>query len=216
MRAAARRPRRAGRMLVLDPRTGAVSDGLPAELARWLGPEDRVVVNDAATLPASLPARTPAGAALEVRLVTPAEDTARTPQGVWWVVLFGAGDWRLDTDLRPAPPALALGDPLCIGHGPGALVAHVAAISERSPRLVALKVAVPEAQWAAAVYRWGRPVQYRYHAEALPLSAVQTAYAGRPWAVEMPSAGRPLTMGALAALRAKGVRVVTLTHAGAG
>jgi S-adenosylmethionine:tRNA ribosyltransferase-isomerase len=40
-------------------------------------------------------------------------------------------------------------------------------------------------------------------------------YAGRPWASEMPSAGRPLDFGALSRLRAAGVVVVAVTH-GAG
>jgi len=42
---------------------------------------------------------------------------------------------------------------------------------------------------------------------------VQTPYAARPWASEMPSAGRPLRLELLARLRARGVRVAWLTHA---
>ena len=62
-----------------------------------------------------------------------------------------------------------------------------------------------DALWAA-LYREGRPVQYSYLAHDLPLWAVQTVYAARPWAAEMPSAGRPLTWEVLLALRRKGVR----------
>src|SRR5204863_7761232 len=47
----------------------------------------------------------------------------------------------------------------------------------------------------------------------LPLYEVQTAYASRPWAVEMPSAGRPLTWDVLLRARARGVHIATLTHA---
>jgi S-adenosylmethionine:tRNA ribosyltransferase-isomerase len=42
---------------------------------------------------------------------------------------------------------------------------------------------------------------------------VQTAYAGRPWAAEMPSAGRPLTWDIVLGLRRAGVDVAALTHA---
>jgi len=42
---------------------------------------------------------------------------------------------------------------------------------------------------------------------------VQTAYAARPWAAEMPSAGRPLTWDVLLGLRRRGVAIARLTHA---
>jgi S-adenosylmethionine:tRNA ribosyltransferase-isomerase len=84
-----------------------------------------------------------------------------------------------------------------------------------SPRLVELAFDVQgDALWAA-LYRAGRPIAYAYLDEALPLWAVQTVYAGRPWAFEMPSAGRPLSWEILLALRRRGVRWAALTH-GAG
>jgi len=42
---------------------------------------------------------------------------------------------------------------------------------------------------------------------------VQTAYAARPWAAEMPSAGRPLTWDVVLGLRRAGVGLAALTHA---
>jgi S-adenosylmethionine:tRNA ribosyltransferase-isomerase len=42
---------------------------------------------------------------------------------------------------------------------------------------------------------------------------VQNRYASRPWAFEMPSAGRPLSFGIFAELRARGVELAVLTHA---
>jgi S-adenosylmethionine:tRNA ribosyltransferase-isomerase len=42
---------------------------------------------------------------------------------------------------------------------------------------------------------------------------VQTAYAGRPLAAEMPSAGRPLRVPLLRELRRRGVAIATVTHA---
>jgi S-adenosylmethionine:tRNA ribosyltransferase-isomerase len=47
----------------------------------------------------------------------------------------------------------------------------------------------------------------------LDLWLVQNRYAARPWAVELPSAGRPLTWGLLRALRRHGVELASITHA---
>jgi len=70
----------------------------------------------------------------------------------------------------------------------------------------------PEVWWTA-IYESGKAVQYAHRREELPLWAVQTAYAARPWAVEMPSAGRGLTWEVLLRLRRRGIAVATLTHA---
>jgi S-adenosylmethionine:tRNA ribosyltransferase-isomerase len=64
-----------------------------------------------------------------------------------------------------------------------------------------------------ALYATGVPVQYAHRNEQLPLYTMQTAYAARPWAAEMPSAGRPLTWSVLLGLKRAGIAVVTLTHA---
>jgi S-adenosylmethionine:tRNA ribosyltransferase-isomerase len=42
---------------------------------------------------------------------------------------------------------------------------------------------------------------------------VQTAFAGRPLAAEMPSAGRPLRVSLLRALRSRGLAIAVITHA---
>src|SRR5262249_29734594 len=42
---------------------------------------------------------------------------------------------------------------------------------------------------------------------------VQTLYAGRPWALEEPSAGHPLRFSVLSALARRGVAIASLTHA---
>src|SRR5262249_29281050 len=65
----------------------------------------------------------------------------------------------------------------------------------------------------AALYRAGRPVQYAHVAEPLPLWAVQTRYGARPWAAELPSAGRPPPWGVLGALPPRGVGLARVTHA---
>jgi S-adenosylmethionine:tRNA ribosyltransferase-isomerase len=163
---------------------------------------DLLVVNDAATLPARLPWID--GARREVRLLGATED------GSWWAVLFGEGDWRTPTEHRPPPPAVAVGTTLALGDE---LRASVIERSPLSERLVRLRFSAEgEALWRA-IYRAGRPVQYAHVAGPLALWHVQTRYAGRPWAVELPSAGRPLTWGLLTELRQRGVALAALTHA---
>jgi S-adenosylmethionine:tRNA ribosyltransferase-isomerase len=193
------------RLLVVDPASGTLATQRMADLPGRLAPGDLLVVNDAATLPASLRGRDERGRPVEARLCAPGDAVA----GVFPAVLFGAGDWRQRTEDRPPPPALAPGAWLTFG----ALGARVRAVSPLSARLVELSFELTGDDLWAALYREGRPVQYSYLAHDLPLWAVQTVYAGRPWASEMPSAGRPLSWQLLLALRRAGVRLATLTHA---
>jgi len=118
------------RLLHLDPRSGALRDGQVRDLKHLVRPGDLVVVNDAATLPASFAGRAADGRELEVRLAGANED------GTWSAVLFGAGDWRQRTEDRPAPPALAMEEDIAFGlalsarvmddlRGAGAIIASV-------------------------------------------------------------------------------------------
>jgi S-adenosylmethionine:tRNA ribosyltransferase-isomerase len=192
------------RLLRIDPARAALSDARIADLPRILRAGDLMVVNDAATLPASLGGSTSGGEAVEVRLVGSA------PGGDFTAVLFGAGDWRARTEDRPPPPPLRERDRLTFGQD---LVATLTGVSPLSARLVRLRFdREGEALWSA-LYRHGRPVQYSYIERPLALVHVQTAYASRPWAAELPSAGHPLTLGLLLGLRRAGVELATLTHA---
>jgi len=192
------------RLLVIDPASQRMRAGLIDELPELLAPDDLVVVNDAATLPASLPARTEAHAAVEIRLLGP--DDA----GVFPAVLFGAGDFRTRTEDRPAPPPLRVGDRLQVG---AQLSARILSLSPLSERLVTLRFDLQGSALWAQLYAAGKPVQYANQPEPLALWSVQTLYAARPWAAEMPSAGRPLSMRMLARFAERGVHVATLTHA---
>jgi len=192
------------RLLRLDPASGDWEDARVGDLPRLLGPGDLLVVNDAATLPASLRGRTRAGEAIELRLAGEAGES------LWHAVLFGDGDWRTRTEDRPPPPVAREGDPLAFGPG---LTARVVDVSEASPRLVDVRFDQEGAELWSALYRHGRPVQYSYVEAPLALWHVQTAYASRPWAVELPSAGRPLNWTVLSALARRGVKLAALTHA---
>src|SRR5207245_10090538 len=93
------------RLLHVDPRAGTLQDAHIADLPRLLRAGDLLVVNDAATLPASLQGRAPGGSPIEVRLV------AERPDGAFRAVLFGPGDWRTPTEHRAPPPPFRHGQP---------------------------------------------------------------------------------------------------------
>jgi S-adenosylmethionine:tRNA ribosyltransferase-isomerase len=192
------------RLLHVDPRTARLHDAHVSDLPALLDPGDLLVVNDAATLPASLRGFGPAGQGLELRLVGERED------GAWDAVLFGAGDWRTRTEDRPAPAGVYAGARLNFGV---ALWAVVEKIDPDAPRLLRVRFGQRGPAFWSALYRAGRPVQYAYLQDPLHLWDVQTTYASRPWAAELPSAGRPLVGAVLTALRARGVRLALLTHA---
>ncbi|HVO30421.1 MAG TPA: S-adenosylmethionine:tRNA ribosyltransferase-isomerase, partial [bacterium] len=142
----------------------------------------------------------PTGEPLEVRLAGELEP------GAFRAIVFGPGDWRARTEDR-AVPSLRVGDRLNLGP----LRAVVEGLE--LGRLLRLRFeARGESLWRA-IYAHGRPIQYSYLREALAPWDAQTAYGARPWAVESPSAGRPLTLGLLSRLAARGVQVRALTHA---
>jgi S-adenosylmethionine:tRNA ribosyltransferase-isomerase len=192
------------RLLHLDPRSGALRDRHVSDLRHLVRAGDVVVVNDAATLPASFAGRTADGKELEVRLAGANED------GTWSAVLLGAGDWRQRTEDRPAPPALSAGTQIAFGPG---LAVRIVAVSTLSPRLVTLAFGSTGSTLWSALYRLGRPVQYSYLRAPLALWDVQTFFASRPWAYEPASAGLALNAHVVEELRRAGVQVSSVTHA---
>ena len=197
--------RHAVRLVTIERASDAVAITRFASLPSLLRAGDLVVVNDAATLPASLRGIAERGERFELRLSAPIDGNRL------YGVLLGDGDHRTRTEHRAAPPALALGDRVELGDRRGPhLHAQVVAAAGRRVELIARESGDPLWQ---ALYASGKPVQYAHRPELLPLYAVQTAYAGRPWAAEMPSAGRPLTWEVLLGLRRAGVAIATLTHA---
>jgi S-adenosylmethionine:tRNA ribosyltransferase-isomerase len=214
MRAASwpRRDRARARLLHVSVRSGKLSHHLGAELPELLEAADVLVVNDAATLPASLAGHADGFGPIELRLIDESD-------GVWRAVVFSAGSWRVPTERRPAPPDLPAGTRLSFG-APASVASSFVGLSatletrlEPSPRLVVVRFDQAGAAFWSALYRLGRPVQYSYVNGPLELWHVQNAYAARPWAAEAPSAGFVLTAELLAALSRRGVDVVRLTHA---
>jgi len=196
------RSRDAGRLVHVNAEAGTFSHVRFADLASLLAPGDLLVVNDAATLPASLRLQ---NFDAELRLVGHTDE----PQ-VFRALLFGAGDYHTDTDLRRAPPALDVGSELEFGPD---LRARVESLDARAPRLLTVRFASSGAAFWAALYRYGRPIQYRHVARPLELWDVQILFAGKPFAFELPSAGLPFDHQLLLSLRRGGVQLARLTHA---
>ena len=193
------------RLLWIDPLAGGWEERRVGDLPRLLRAGDLLVVNDAATLPASLSGTTSRGERVEIRLAGAGRDETR-----WTAVAFGEGDWRLPTENRPPPPPLEAGERLRFGES---LVAYVEHVSSVSHRLIDLRFVPGGAAFWEGLYRLGRPVQYSYLRAPLRLEQVQTRYGARPWAVEPPSAGRPLQLTMLRELAREDVALASVTHA---
>jgi S-adenosylmethionine:tRNA ribosyltransferase-isomerase len=196
--------RESARMLVLDRVTGDTTDSSVTRLPDALRPGDLLVVNDAATLPASLAARGPSSEPFEIRL------SHHIGGSDWRAILMGAGTWKTPTELRDPPGTVRAGDTLEISNTFAALVVEVSA---ESPQLVTLRLSRQGMQMWAGIYAHGRPIQYSHVSHDLPLWSFQTPYASRPWAAEMPSAGYPLAWCILLEMRKRGIRIAWLTHA---
>jgi S-adenosylmethionine:tRNA ribosyltransferase-isomerase len=165
--ATAPRARSERRLLLIDRETGGIGDAQLDDLPSLVRAGDLFVVNDAATLPASLPARLPSGATGEVRLVRERDEGRR-----WQALLFGAGDWRTPTEHRPAPEPVGVGARLEVA----GLPATGSAVSRTSVRLFELAFESElDVVWAAT-YRHGRPIQYAHVPAPLALWSVQTAH----------------------------------------
>ncbi|MGN8116063.1 S-adenosylmethionine:tRNA ribosyltransferase-isomerase [Labrys sp. 22185] len=175
-------------------------------LSLLFNPGDLVVANDAATLPASLAgSHVDSGRPIEVRLAAwvVAGDPTR-----FIAVVFGAGDHRMRTEDRPAPPQLFAGDKLKLGP----LTAEVERL-HGYPRLVTLRFSGPSERILAGLALHGRPIQYAHVPEPLALWDMWTAIAAEPLAFEPPSAGFALDWRTIAAWRRRGVGFASLTHA---
>ena len=198
---AAIRPGNNAKLMVV--RNHTIEHSSIESLVNHLEPGDVVVVNDAATFPASLECRTDDGSQFEVRLLSEMSD------GRWTGVTLGRGDWRTPTELREPPPQLEKGHRVWFDR----VEAVVTDVSATSERLVSLDFNLGRDAFWRFVYEKGHPIQYSYMSLELNLWSVQNIYSSRPWASEMPSAGHALTWRVLLSLFQKGVKVVSLTHA---
>ncbi|MBV9308585.1 MAG: S-adenosylmethionine:tRNA ribosyltransferase-isomerase [Acidobacteriaceae bacterium] len=204
VRVPVQRPRDA-KLLFVDG-GGNISHRARSEFPNLLRSDDVVIANDAATLPGSLFGRHhPSGRPVEVRL---AGRSSLDNINQFSAVVFGEGDFRLSTEDRPKPPALNPGDRLELGPLRGTVVQLL-----KHPRLISLRLeGSPRNIWEGLAWH-GRPIQYAHVSLPLALGDTWTCIAGPPVAFEPPSAGFALDWSVLAAMRARGVRFGTITHA---
>jgi S-adenosylmethionine:tRNA ribosyltransferase-isomerase len=194
------RPAAEQRLLALDPEAQSYTDHPFTDFASLLQPRDVLVVNDAATLPASLHVR---DRSVEFRLLAWHADETFT------AVALGPGDHRVATEERPKAPAFTPGARVAFR----SLTAEIVHADADEPRLVRLRFEQRGAAFLRGLYASALPVQYAYAPKPFELWDIQNTYSARPWAFELPSAGRPITFEILGALRRRGVDVRSLTHA---
>jgi S-adenosylmethionine:tRNA ribosyltransferase-isomerase len=174
--------------------SGKHSHGRFNELADHLEPGDLLVVNESATLPASLPAAARSGV-ITVNLSTKYGDRLWLAEPRW-------------SPLRPGPLPLAAGDRLLVAGVEARVVAQYPGI----PRLWFISFEEPIESAMAMV---GRPIRYGYLDNDYPLAAYQTIFSRVPGSAEMPSAARPFSEYDLETLAARGVVIERIVlHAG--
>ncbi len=165
-----------------------------SELPELLRAGDLLVVNESATVAASLPARCDFG---DFR----ASISTAYGRELWLI------EPRWDF-ARPGPLPLSPGDEVELGGVPGRYVAEFPGI----PRLGFFRA---DRDLGPAMAHLGRPIRYGYLASEYPLPAYQTVFGRVPGSAEMPSAGRPFTRRVVDRLAPAGVRVAPiLLHAG--
>jgi S-adenosylmethionine:tRNA ribosyltransferase-isomerase len=190
---------------LLVARPGAISHAQFGDLGDYLRPDDLLVVNNSATMPAAVDGHR-AG-----RLIAIHFSTARAEK-VWVVELRPAANATGHlTDIRP-------GERIDMPGG----AAIVVESSYPEPgidggRLWTARVVVegPESSVVSYLARHGRPIRYSYVPRPWPLSYYQTVFAQRVGSAEMPSAARPFSTELVTALVGAGVAIAPITlHAG--
>ncbi len=165
-----------------------------SELPDLLDAGDLLVVNESATLAASLPARS-RGAEFRVSVST----------------AYGGGVWLVEprrSFATPGPVPLSPGDPIEVGGVPARYLAQYPGI----PRLGFVRA---DGDLRAAMTSVGEPIRYGYLARSYPLGTYQTTFARYPGSAEMPSAARPFTARLVDRLRAAGVDFASIVlHCG--
>jgi S-adenosylmethionine:tRNA ribosyltransferase-isomerase len=161
------------------------------DLPRFLRAGDLLVVNDSATLPAAVDARTADGREFVLHFSTHVA-------GTLWIVepraVVGAAE-RLEL------PA-------------GASVTLLAPVEPSAMRLWFARVEACETV-VEYLHAHGRPIRYAYLRREFPLEYYATIFGRVPGSAEMPSAARPFTPRVLELLARRGVMLAALTlHAG--
>jgi S-adenosylmethionine:tRNA ribosyltransferase-isomerase len=187
------------RLLVLDRRTGSLTDRLFPDLLEYFVEGDALVVNDTRVFPARLRGRKPTGAAAEVLLLRPLPGD---PEGRTWEALVRPGG-----KLKPGR-VVEIADAF--------QVVVEDSFDDGSRRV---RLAGTEDPWDL-IERHGEiplPPYIRRPGEAADRERYQTVYARERGSVAAPTAGLHFTAGLLEQIEALGVSVVPVTlHVGVG
>ncbi|MCH7811171.1 MAG: S-adenosylmethionine:tRNA ribosyltransferase-isomerase [Chloroflexi bacterium] len=164
------------------------------DLPDLLDPGDVLVVNESATIPASMPAEGDFGEFV-LNLSTK----------------YGAGLWLAEprwSSSRPGPLPLRQGERFRM---PGLAGRFVSAY----PGLERLWFVQIAGDVEAAYAEYGSPIRYSYVDQEIPLRAYQTIFARVPGSAEMPSAARPFSSRLVQTLVERGVEIKSiLLHTG--
>jgi S-adenosylmethionine:tRNA ribosyltransferase-isomerase len=179
------------RMLVSDRHKCSHTHAYFYDLPLLLRTGDLLVVNDSATLPASILARQSDGDAIRLHVST------KIDERLWTVEPRGR---------------VAQGRTLTLPGG--ATATMIAPVEPSQPRLwyAAFQLNAPMYVYLA---EFGTPIRYAYLRRSFPLRDYQTLFAREIGSSEMPSAGRPFTKSVVAELCDRGVEIATVTlHCG--
>jgi S-adenosylmethionine:tRNA ribosyltransferase-isomerase len=193
------------RLLVVDRRAGTLTDAVFADVGRWLGEGDLLVVNDTRVFPARLVGRRdPSGGRVELFLVE------EEGEGVWEALA------------RPAA-RVREGDRIVVGEGEDRIEIEVVARREGGRR--AVRFLAYETFWER-LERWGKtPLPPYIHRGSRgdaddvrrDRERYQTVYARERGAIAAPTAGLHFTPELLGRLEAQGVaRAAVTLHVGYG
>lgn len=164
------------------------------QLGEFLNAGDVLVVNDSATLPASLKAQSTTGDML-LNLSTH----------------YGNNLWLAEprsSFSKPEVEGLRAGQIINIAGVKGTLVMPYINI----PRLWFVQF---ETSIEDVMQTQGKPIRYGYTEKNFKLEHYQTIFATKPGSAEMPSAARPFTKQVLNSLVAKGIKLASITlHTG--
>jgi S-adenosylmethionine:tRNA ribosyltransferase-isomerase len=184
-------PRDASRLLVLHRSTGEIEHARFADIGRWLGPGDLLVVNDSRVLPARLPGSRPGGGRAEVLVLRP---------------LDGDPD-RWEALVRPSS-RVPVGGRLTLRTGSTVEVGERLGDGTRAVRFDG----DPHAIMAEA---GEMPLPPYIRDRSSPPERYQTVYASPPGSAAAPTAGLHFTPELLRALEAAGIARASVTlHVG--
>jgi len=164
-----------------------------SELPNLLRPGDLLVVNESATLPASLPVDSRLGR-IRLNLSTRFSDYLWIAEPRW-------------SPAKPGPLPVEEGETLRVGEATVKLLSPY-------PGIPRLWLASMNFSAGTLMARYGDPIHYSY-TDLYPMDAYQTIFSRFPGSAEMPSAARPITPQVRNMLLARGIGITGIVlHTG--